>query len=418
MKDLVDVAIIGAGPYGLSLAAHLGQKGVPHRIFGRPMHTWLTRMPLGMMLKSDGLASSLFDRDSSFTLKHFCAERAIPYAEHWKLVPLEVLCEYGLEFQRRFVPELDLRMATGVRSFDSGFEVVLEDGHCFAARNVVIATGVSHFAWLPGELRGLPEEKLTHSSQHRDFCVFKGREVVVIGAGASAIDTAALLHEAGASVHLVARRAAIDFPGPFSSRIPRPWWQELRHPTAAFGIGWRMLFFEYGPQCFHLLPAAARRRITSGFLGPSPGPFMEERVAGKVKFHLGCELLGTAVNGDRISLRLSAADGSERNLSADHVIAATGYRVDLERLGFLSPELRSRIALEGAAPALSPNFESSVRGLYFTGLATASSFGPMFRFVIGARYTARRLSRHFTLAQLHRQKQIEINPVRAAVRSN
>ncbi len=397
MNELVDVAILGAGPYGMSLAAHLRQLGVSHRIFGSPMQAWLSQMPRGMMLKSDGLASSLFDRDSSFTLRHYCNERGIPYADHWKLVPLDVFAEYGLEFQRRFVPGLDPRLVnrvnSRVHSRDTGFEIQLEDGERFVARNVVVATGIGRFVWLPPELRGLPRERVTHSSEHSDLGIFKGREVIVVGAGASAIDTAALLHEAGTSVQLTARSAAIDFPGPFPKRIPRPFWQELRHPTTAFGIGWRMLFFERCPQGFRRLPVGLRRRILRRFLGPAPGPFMEEGVAGKVQMHLGLRLLHAEVCGDRVKLRLAARDGSERTLSADHVIAATGYRVDLERLDFLAPELRSRILLEENFPALSPNFESSARGLYFTGLTAALSFGPMFRFVIGARYAAMRLSR-------------------------
>jgi thioredoxin reductase len=397
MSNLVEVAIIGAGPYGLSLAAHLRQCGVSHRIFGNPMQTWLTQMPRGMFLKSDGYASSLYDRDFSFTLKKYCAEKGIPYQDHWKPVSLETFSDYGLEFQRRFVPELDTQLVMELKRTDSHFDLLLESGHSVAARNVIVAAGISHFAYLPPELTGFPEEWVSHSSLHSDLAGFKGREVIVIGAGASAVDIAALLHEVGANVQLTARRAEIDFPVP-PKKIPRPFWEELRHPTTGLGAGWRMVFCTHGPQVFHLFPMEYRHKVVRRFLGPAPGPFLKERVVGKVQFHLGCTLLGANVSGGRVSVRLKDAEGVEQTLHADHVIAATGYRVDLERLAFLRPILRSGIALEENAPALSTNFESSVPGLYFVGAAAAPSFGPLFRFALGAKYTARRLSRHLAKA--------------------
>jgi thioredoxin reductase len=395
MSDVADVVIIGAGPYGLSLAAHLRQRGVSHRIFGNPMQTWLTQMPRGMFLKSDGYASSLYDRDHSFTLRHYCEEKDIPYKDHWKPVSLETFSEYGLEFQRRFVPELDPQHVIELNRSGFGFDVLLENGHSITARKVVVAAGISHFAYLPPELKGLPEHLVSHSSVHRDLDGFKGREVIVIGAGASAVDIAALLNEAGASVQLTARKSEIDFPVP-PKRIPRPFWEELRHPTTGLGAGWRMVFCTHGPQVFHYMPMNFRHNVVRRFLGPAPGPFLKERVVGKVPLHLGCTLLGVTCNGQRVGLKLSDHKGAERILQADHVIGATGYRVDLELLAFMQPILRDGIALEGKAPALSSNFESSVPGLYFVGAAAAPSFGPLFRFALGAKYTARRLSNHLT----------------------
>jgi cation diffusion facilitator CzcD-associated flavoprotein CzcO len=84
-----DVAIIGAGPYGLSLAAHLRARGVDFRIFGKPMQTWLEHMPKGMRLKSEGFASSLYDPDSKFTLAAYCKERGLAYADTGMPIPLE-----------------------------------------------------------------------------------------------------------------------------------------------------------------------------------------------------------------------------------------------------------------------------------------------------------------------------------------
>src|SRR5215471_11637269 len=97
-----NVAIIGAGPYGLSIAAHLQALGVEYRIFGKPMDTWLTRMPKGMRLKSEGFASSLSDAKSEFTLREYCKTEGFPYADIGLPVPLKTFTSYGLEFQKKF----------------------------------------------------------------------------------------------------------------------------------------------------------------------------------------------------------------------------------------------------------------------------------------------------------------------------
>ena len=110
MLRTTDVAIVGAGPYGLSIAAHLSQLGVPFRIFGKPMDSWLTQMPRGMLLKSEGFASSVYHPEGSLTLGQYCREKRLPYADIGTPVPLETFCEYGLAFQRQFVPTLEAKI--------------------------------------------------------------------------------------------------------------------------------------------------------------------------------------------------------------------------------------------------------------------------------------------------------------------
>ena len=106
MSSAIDVAIIGAGPYGLSLAAHLSAGKVSYRIFGSPMSSW-RNMPNRTWLKSEGFASSLFDPESSLTLARYCQEHSLPYADVGLPVPIETFVAYGLEFQRRFVGRLE-----------------------------------------------------------------------------------------------------------------------------------------------------------------------------------------------------------------------------------------------------------------------------------------------------------------------
>src|SRR6202451_4712772 len=120
---MLNTAIIGAGPYGLSVAAHFRRRGIPFRIFGRPMDSWLHRMPKGMMLKSDGFASDIYDPESAFTLRQFCAERGIEYADTGIPVHLDTFSAYGLAFRDRMVPELEDKLVVSVDRVTGGWQL-------------------------------------------------------------------------------------------------------------------------------------------------------------------------------------------------------------------------------------------------------------------------------------------------------
>jgi thioredoxin reductase len=390
MTQSPQVAVIGAGPYGLSIAAHLRARGIEFRIFGSPMHSWRKRMPAGMFLKSDGFASNLHHPDGRFTLKRFCAENGLPYEALDFPVPLDRFTNYGLAFQQRFVPDLEDKEVVALNwSPDHGFLLQLDDGERVAARRVVVAVGIAYFSHIPAGLAHLPPHTFSHSSDHHDLSRFKGHDVSVIGGGASALDLLAVLHDAGAEVRLVARRSALRF------NIPgyRHWWEQW-YPRSGLGGGWRNQFYEHAPNLFRHLPQELRAFIVGAALGPAGGFPVKDRVE-RVPVLLGHTLRYAEFRDGRVQLRLLCRDGEERTLPTDHVIAATGYRVDLRKLSFLSKELRLKLRLVDFTPILSAEFQSSVPGLYFVGLAAANTFGPAMRFVLGARYTARLLTRHF-----------------------
>jgi thioredoxin reductase len=389
---MCNIAIIGAGPYGLSIAAHLRAQGVDFRIFGSPMQTWRTQMPKGMRLKSEGFASSLDDPQSAFTLAEYCRQQGLPYADLGLPVPLETFTAYGLEFQKRYVPGLEDKLVVSICPAPEGYEVTLDDGEVFTARRAVLAVGITHFAYVPSVLAALPQEFVTHSSRHHVLDQFKGREVAVVGAGASAVDLAALLHAAGASVQLIARKPVVRFHDP--AQIPRPLMDRIQTPMTGIGPGWKLVFCTRAPLLFRQLPETYRLDAVRRILGPAPGWFVKQQVVGKVPFNLGLNITEAEVRNGQVSLQLTGSDGAHRDLVADHVIAATGYRVDLRRLGFLDPALQAGIRAVEHTPVLSSNFESSVPGLYFVGVAAANTFGPLLRFAYGARFTARRLSKH------------------------
>jgi hypothetical protein len=400
---MLDTAVIGAGPFGLSIAAHLKARGVEFRIFGSPMQTWLHQMPREMRLKSEGFASTLYDPDSSFTLAHFCRENGLPYADTGLPVPLETFSSYGLEFQKRFVPELEKRDVRSLCRSGAGFCLELTSGESVMVRKVVVAVGLTHFQHLPPVLSQIPRELLTHSSQHRTFDEFCGREVVVIGSGASAADSAALLHRSGAFVQLVSRRTVIPFHDP-PAPGPRSLWDLVRWPLTGLGPGWTLLFYARFPLLFCALPQSYRLSAVKQVLGPAPAWFVRDEVMNHVRLNTGVRLTRAEVRSGRVHLHLNDAAGAPRTVAADHVIAGTGYCVDLRRLRFLAPELLGAIRTVEDAPVLSAHFESSVPNLYFVGVASANTFGPLVRFAYGAGFTARRLSRY--LARSRRSMQM------------
>jgi cation diffusion facilitator CzcD-associated flavoprotein CzcO len=389
---MLNTAIIGAGPYGLSIAAHFRCSGIPLRIFGRPMESWLAHMPKGMMLKSDGFASDIYDPEKAFTLRQFCAERGIEYADAGVPVRLDTFSAYGLAFRDRMVPELEDKLVVSVDRVTGGFLLRLEDGETFQARRVVLAVGITHFEYAPENLAHLPSEFLSHSARHREVEPFRGRSVVVIGGGASALDLAGLLHEAGADVQLVSRKKELKFHSQPTGK-PRSQWHQIRHPQSGLGPGLRSRFFANCPAAFHYLPERLRLEVVRRSLGPSGGWFIRDKVVGRVPLHLGCTPQGAEVKDGRVHLNVRAADGSKREIVTEHIIAATGYRVDLELLKFLNPEIRSQLKAVGGSPVLSSTFESSMPGLYFAGVAAANSFGPVMRFAFGAGFAARTLTR-------------------------
>jgi thioredoxin reductase len=388
---MLDTAIIGAGPYGLSLGAFCKKRGIPCRIFGRPMDSWLAHMPKGMMLKSDGFASNLYDPDRALTLKQFCAEQNLQYADTGIPVRLDTFTSYGLAFKNRMASDVEEKLVVGIERVKEAFSISLEDGETVRARRVVLAVGITHFENMPSELEQLPAELVSHSFRHRDLEPFRGRKVIVVGGGSSATDLAGLLKESGAEVTLVARRTSLVF-HTNSMGKPRPLWQRIRHPKSGLGPGLRSRFYANWPNWFRYLPERTRLRIVRTHLGPSGGWFARDKVIGKVPLLLGCTIERATARDGQAHLVLRKGDGTVTEVAAEHVIAATGYKVNVDRLKFLSSDIRANLKLVDGSPALSSHFESSIPGLYFAGLTAAHSFGPLMRFAFGARFNAERIS--------------------------
>jgi hypothetical protein len=386
-----NVVVIGAGPNGLSAASHLSNLGIERRVFGRIMDSWRSNMPSGMFLKSEPYGSDLCSPESGYLLGDYC--RAVGEEFHNRVVPVSIerFISYGSWFADQLVPDVEDLDVTSLSRRGNGFEVRTGDGQTITSARVVVCPGVIPFAHLPPELEGLPADLVSHTSAQSDLRRFKDKEILVIGGGQSALETAALLNEVGAHPKLVMRQDWGVFwldPNPWSpSRIER-----LRRPVVRLCEGWFCWRYERLADLFRYLPESSRLNRGLNVLGPAGAWWLRDRVEGKVPILLGHSIVATETKDDRIRLLLKGPDG-QSSLDADHVIAGTGYRLDLERLGFLDPSLRQELRLIGGAPALGRGLESSIPGLFFTGALAAPSFGPGMRFVSGTHIAIPRLTR-------------------------
>ncbi|HEX9354485.1 MAG TPA: FAD-dependent oxidoreductase [Streptosporangiaceae bacterium] len=415
MNGTTDVAIVGAGPYGLSVAAHLRRSGLSVRQFGLPMHLWRANMPQGMFLKSQGFASNLSDPAGKLTLAGFCRVTGRPYADYGLPVPLDTFIAYGQWFQTAAGLDVEEVLVTGVSPAGNGYELTLGDGETLRARQVVVAVGVEHFAYVPGELAGLPATACTHSSAHTDLAAFAGQRVIVVGAGQSALESAALLHEHGAQAQIVMREQNVVWNG---APLPpdRALLRRLREPEAGLGSGWGTWFYSTQPGLFRHLPEGSRVYRARTKLGPAGASWLRGRVEGEFPVLTGHALDWAASGPDGVRLGLVQSTGSGTGVSgtgvsgtgartevaADHVIAATGYRPDLARLTFLDEGLRTRLRTVASTPVVNRDYQTRAPGLYVVGPGVAPTFGPVMRFVYGADHAARTVGRRLASSATRR----------------
>ena len=390
MAQPTDVAIIGAGPYGLSLAAHLRARGVKYRIFGDPMRFWRD-MPVGVNLKSLAFATNIFVPQRGYTYPQWCLDHGL---EDFEPCTMQSFAAYGCEMQKRFVPDVEEVFVTKVSMRDRKFEVTLASGELFRAGKVVVCTGLSGLSQVPAELRELGPDHMRHTFDITDYAQFRNKSVAVIGAGASAIEAGALIRENGGSSDVFVRGENVIFHGR-SPRI-RPLWDRIKNPTTVLGTSRSGWILQHLPLRVYRMPLEQRTRFVTSHLGPASPWWIKDRVTGIVPMHVRHQLVKAAVAGNRVQLQFKDGEGHIRSVEVDFVVAGTGYDVNVARLGFLDQELVSQIKCIQRAPDLSIHFESSVPGLYFLGTLSFMCFGPLFRFVCGADVAAPRLARRFS----------------------
>jgi predicted ATP-grasp superfamily ATP-dependent carboligase len=377
------VAVIGAGPYGLAAATHLRALDVPARVFGEPLEFWREQMPEGMILRSRSRSSHIADPHRAFTIDRFAEAEGRKL--HSPSLTLEEFVDYGLWFQRNAVPDVDRRKVRQVEQVDGRFRLELEDGEERLVERVAVAAGLFPFAYRPEPFASLPDGLVSHSSDHRDLGVFSDRNVLVVGGGQSALESAALLCEAGANVEVAARAPEIHWladggpprPKTLRDRLPLP-----LPPTdvGGFSTGWTAAT----PDFFRRIPGGLKPVVTYRCIRPAGSGWLRPRLE---EVPIGLEALAMGAEAANGQVRVTLGDGSERLV--DHVLLGTGYAIDVRRYPFLAPELAGSVEVAGGGyPVLRRGLESSVPGLHFLGASAAMTFGPIMRFVVGTWYAA------------------------------
>jgi cation diffusion facilitator CzcD-associated flavoprotein CzcO len=382
-----EVAVVGAGPYGLSLGAHLNSAGIETRVLGRPMSFWREHMPKGMRLRSPWAATHIVDPDDLLSLDAYAAVTSLGRPDP---LPLADFVRYGTWFQKTALPDLDTRQVARIDAHGQGFALTLDDGASLRARRVVIAMGLANQEFRPTTFSGLPIDVVSHTADHADLGIFHGQHVAVIGRGQSACESAALLAEAGATVTLISRGHIHWLGAETSGNAHRRdlYWRLHKLLATRSGVGpFPLNWLNEQPDLVRRLSADLRAWLNAKSLRPGAAGWVRPGVAG-VAIEAGRTILGARRSGAGITVRL---DTGMRTF--DHVLLATGYRIEIARLGILAPELLAQIATEAGSPVLSGGYQSSVRGLHFIGAAAVASYGPLLRFVWGAGYAARTLTR-------------------------
>ncbi len=388
MTDRLDVAVVGAGPFGLSVAAHLAHRRV--RAFGEPMQTWRTRMPPDMRLRSDWEETSLSAPGDRGSIDVWARAAGEPREEP---IPLPTFLRYADWFRQTFVPELDPSDVAHVDRASGVFRVITAAGDEADARSIVLAVGVTPFPYAPPPFADAMGDGIGFAIDRQDYSACRGGRVVVVGGGQGGLEAAALARRAGADVELIVRSRVRWFTDrePYKPRTPlQRRVYRLAYPVVGYGPP-PLNRLALHPDAFAALPRPVRRRVARRILRAGGSPWVRGEIEGRVAVTEGAAVERVERRGERI--RLSLSDGSARE--ADAVVVSAGFRFALERMTFLSPTVGAGVDLRDGWPVLDRYFRSTDRDLLFVGFAAERRFGPIARFVSGSRFTAFRVGAAF-----------------------
>ena len=368
------------------------------------MAFWEHHMPPRMLLRSCQPASHIADPGNRLGLDAYACSNG----NHGLQEPLPVqdFIKYGHWFHQEAEIRADRRKVVHIEPSPTGYQLTIDDGEMLQAHCVVVATGITLFTHRPKTFEGLPASLVTHSAEQHEYERFRNKEVLVIGGGQSSLESAVFLREAGADVEILIRSRCVAVKAkrdwrletnreqvpPESSGATLGWLQHRQWMSMFYGKG------DVGPAGISLLiqrPNLLRklpRRAKDWADRRSNRPMFSYRhvpANGAVRVHTDRCVMQAQTKGDRLHLSLN--DGSDRVV--DHVILATGYRVNIRLYDFLSPRVLERLDIVDGYPRLNFGLESSLPGLHFLGAPAAWSFGPLLRFIAGTEFASRALTR-------------------------
>ena len=359
-----DLLIVGAGPFGLGMAAYAKAHAIDHLLLGEPMDFWRSNMPEGMILRS--ASDWHLDPAGLHTIEAYLRTQGLTPAD---VEPLSLPFYLGyttwfmerkrIEAVRRFVHRLD-------RDPRGRLVATLDDGEEVIARDVVLALGFRHFRNVPAEVaRLVPPDRIAHTCDFVDMERMRGRRCLIVGGRQSAYEWAALLAEHGATeVHVSHRHDAPSFE-------PSDWsWVGPLVERMVAEPGWfRRLTDEQRTEMGRRFWAEGRLKLE---------PWLAPRLDAEVVRVWPCSrLVACEPSSDGLGIELDAG----RHLTVDQVVMATGYRPDMAAVPLLA---RGNITVEtkDGFPRLDDCLQSSVPGLFITSMPAAQDFGPFFAFTV------------------------------------
>jgi len=351
------------------------------------MDTWKSHMPVGMNMRSEPYGSDMAAPKGGYDVATYCHDRNLDYVDRLGPLTMARFLEYSDWYTDELVPDIEDLTVTKVVPTNGGFEVAFAQSASATFRHVVVATGVLPYRNMPTEVEGLPADLVSHTADHSDLEKFRGRKLAMVGGGQSALETAALLHEAGADVTIVMRRPAISWLQPNPETLTKI--GQIRWPVNKLCEGWHCMLWN-SPAAFRLLPEKVRIDKARTVLGPAGAWWLRDRVEGVIDVHTSHHLRAAVATESGVRLELAGPDFG--TLDVDHVVCGTGFKVDVARLPFLSEATMARISTRNGYPLVTRAGQSTLPGLYFTGSPTAVSLGPSVRFIAGTHNLARHVA--------------------------
>ena len=363
--ETVELAVVGAGPYGLATAARACARGVDAALFGKPMGFWRDCMPAQMLLRSGRdwhLDPAGVDTFEAFLA---CTDTRLADAEP---IPIGMVLDYSDWFIERQALGIRRELVVDCTAVPGGIRLELSNGERLTARTVVAAPGIAKFAQFPEWARQVPEGRRSHTVERVRFDDVAGARCLVVGGRQSAYEWAALLceHDA-AAVHVVHRHPVPRFAAADWSFV-----DAYMDDTMATPGWWRRLSDDRRTQIGHQFWSVGRLTLE---------PWIPQRLdPERVRSWPRSEVTRVAADaGDELQVTLS--DGAA--VTVDEIIFATGFRSELGYVNYLAG-LSDTIAQRDGFPVLDENFATTVPGLYLTGFLATQDFGPFFGFMRAA----------------------------------
>ncbi|HWF90582.1 MAG TPA: NAD(P)-binding domain-containing protein [Pyrinomonadaceae bacterium] len=371
-KHETDLLVIGAGPFGLAVAAQASHVSIEHLVVGRPMEFWRKSMPAGMYLRS--ACDWHLDPAGIHTIEKFLEERG-QTAKDVEPLSLEFYLSYAEWFQKqKRITTLPLQIER-LEVADDGFTAITAAGDTIHARNVVIAPGFTHFTNIPAELKSrLPAGRFIHTCDFVDFSAARDRRYLIIGGRQSAFEWAALLVEAGARAVYITHR----HDSPAFAEADWSWVSPLVDAIGDDPNWFRRLSQAEKDDVNHRLWAEGRLKVE---------PWLEARLNNdRVRVLPRTEVVECVENDGELRTTLSNGE----TITCDQIILATGYKVDITRLPILAAgNILDPLDTRNGFPVLDDHFQTSIKGLFITSMPATQDFGPFFGFTIAVRVSAK-----------------------------